>query len=206
MKTKAGDLLGSELTFFARYPEEMDLVYVDQIEDHRNLFNFLDNKQFQEMHKLVLKIGGAAADEAQEITSEVRGRLQNIIHIKARSIKKRCEWESGLKIKKFPQSKFGNVECRVVVETDGGCLVARVIIWVKGSKRLVLSKALNRAIGVPPPTPKFYGENTMVISAVNLREAVDRCRTKQSIIEELTSPLLKLTKKDWDKVFSLTSP
>lgn len=199
-------VLGDELAFYAKFPEEMDLIYGEPIENFQRLFSeFLDENKFKEMNKLVTKIGDSAAAQAREITSGIRDILLKLELVKTESIKHTNYWESGLRIKKSPQTKAFNIECRVIIETEDKDLVARVRIWVNGVNRSAIQKVLSSAIENLPTTPKNYGKCVLVVADVNLSKAIAQCRTKQWLIEELSSPLFKLSKSKWDELFILAS-
>lgn len=198
------DLLGKELSFYAKYPEEMDFTYVDQVDaHHRKLFSFLDKKQFQEMEKMVATVGDAAAEQARELTAEVVDELLKLKGIKAESIKRTNYWEAGLRIRKTATSADTNVECRVRIETVGEQLAARVWIWVKGSKSADLMKVLKRSIRKLPEQPKNFDGSSVLTAAIDLREAVEQRRSKQSIVDELAAPLFQLDKDQWHRLFML---
>lgn len=202
------ELLGKELVFFACHPEEMDEIFDEPIENHRNLFNFLDDSKYVEMYRLVDEIGNSAAVEASEITTEVKNRLLNKLeHVKSESIQlKEAWWESAIYIRKLrSQKKAKNIQCHVIIETDEGSLFARTWIRVNGVNRNTLSDVLSNSIGLPQINHKDYSCDQLVTASVNLRDAAAQFRTKESLYGELTSPLLNIKKSEWDNIFMLAA-
>lgn len=201
------ELLGKDLVFFASHPEEMDEIYGVPIENHRNLFNFLDDSKYVEMYRLVSEIADSAADEASEITTEVKNRLLKLEHVKVESIQlKEAWWESAIYIRKLKsQNKAKNIQCHVIIETDEGSLFARTWIWINGVNRNTLSEVLSNSVGLPPSTPKDYDSCSLLVASVNLSEAAAQCRTKEWLYRELTSPLLEIPKSEWDEIFKLAA-
>lgn len=198
---ESGVLLGKELSFYAKYPQEMDIAYVAQVDTHyRKLFSFLDKKQFQEMEKMVANVGDAAAEQARELTDEIVAGLLILKGIKAENINRTNYWEAGLRIRKTATSANINFECRVRIETVGEQLVAGIWIWIKGSKSADLMKVLKRSIKKLPEQPRNFDGSSVLVAAIDLREAVEQHRSKQSIVDELTAPLFQLDKDQWHQL------
>jgi len=143
--------LGLALTFYAKYPREIDRLYGEDQGVYKILMPWLSNKmERNEIANLIKQVSNQADKEVKTFLLKVKDKVE--VHLAQScnftSIKVRSPWKLSWWIWPKGYSKKLNVQVGVFIDTKDKNLVAFPWVWVKGGRRqeLELIKIFNNEV------------------------------------------------------------
>lgn len=197
--------LGEAISFYAQYPEEMDMAsYAEEspIKDH---FPFLSDEEYSALVTRAIRVEAVARQEAKAIIDLFAERVESIKHIKLDPFKRQGNWLCRFRCYRpvGKQPAQYPIEMGMEIETDKGQLISRSWIWVRGTERNAITKIISPGSPPLPETPRDWSQGTLILSEENLLNAATRRDTQEALADLMAKPFLSITPSAWSDLFSI---